>query len=167
MISYIIDGHNFIHEIPVYLELLDRNYVECQKKLFQQLQTYTETRKVFISLVFDGNQPWEPSTYSTRLKIHFSGSNREADDVIIALAKKWGNRNVFVVTRDRALHQAVVAVGCRVMLPVDFYNLINTKNRKTSSWRRFRDRYSLTPEEVKEWKALMKVELAKRQKDEN
>ena len=49
MIRYIVDGHNFIHEVPVYLELLDRNYVECQKTLFRQIQDYTDSKKVAIT----------------------------------------------------------------------------------------------------------------------
>jgi predicted RNA-binding protein with PIN domain len=164
MISYIIDGHNFIHEVPVYLELLDRNYVECQKTLYRQLQDYTQTRKVVVTLLFDGNPSWDPPKDDDNLEVCFSGNNREADDLIISLAEKWKKRSIIVVTRDNGIRNAVTAAGCQTMLPADFHELIKTKHRHPSTHSQIKSKSSLTPKEVKEWKELMQDELVRRQK---
>lgn len=167
MIRYIVDGHNFIHEVPVYLELLDRNYVECQKALYRQLQDYTDTRKVAVTLVFDGNPPWDPPENNLRLEVLFSGSEREADELIISLAKEWKKRSLIVVTRDHAIRNAVNAAGCQTMLPADFHEIIKVKHRTPSTHIQIKNKSSLSPEEVREWKKLMQDELAKRRKDED
>ena len=162
MIRYIVDGHNFIHEVPVYLELLDRNYVECQKTLFRQFQDYTDSKKVAITLIFDGNPPWNPPDESDRLEICFSGSHDEADNLIISLAEKWQRKSIIVVTRDHGIRNAVTAAGCQTMMPTNFYELIRTKKSNRPFSGGIKNKHTLTPEEVREWKELMQSELTKR-----
>ncbi len=164
MISYIIDGHNFIYEVPVYLELLDRNYVECQKTLYRQLQDYTQTRKVVVTLLFDGNPSWDPPKDDDNLEVCFSGNNREADDLIISLAEKWKKRSIIVVTRDHAIRNAVIAAGCQTMMPADFHELISTKKSSRPIKIGIKNKHTLSPEEVREWKEMMESELTKKKR---
>jgi hypothetical protein len=48
------------------------------------------------------------------------------------------------------------------MMPTDFYELIRTKKSNRPFSGGIKNKHTLTPEEVREWKELMQSELTKR-----
>ncbi len=167
MIRYIIDGHNFIHTIPKYLTLLDRDYPACLKTVSDDIFEYCNTRKVEIVLVFDGNPPWEPPRRSGGVALKFSGQGRDADTLILEQAAKWHGRQTVIVTADRGVKREVTSLGCQVRSPQEFDLLLRGKkrNRKGKSVNhRHKDR-SLSQTEVAWWRNEMKRELQKKKEE--
>jgi predicted RNA-binding protein with PIN domain len=161
MIHYIIDGHNTIHSIPTYLEILDRDYPSCLEKVITDCADYCDSRNVKIVLVFDGNPPFEIPKSHGNLKVVFSGSNRDADTVIVE--KTLPTKNNIVVTNDGGLKHLITANGCRYISPEQFYELYASskkKNRRRTS-QSGKDR-SLTPQEMAWWKREMNEALEKK-----
>jgi len=161
MIRYIIDGHNTIHSIPHYLEILDRDYPSCLKRVITDCADYCDSRNVKIVLVFDGNPPFEIPKSHGNLEVVFSGSNRDADTVI-AENSLLAKSNI-VVTNDGGLKRLITASGCRYMQPEKFNELYTSskkRNRRGSS-QTGKDR-GLTPQEVAWWKREMNEALEKK-----
>lgn len=168
MIRYLIDGHNAIHQIKRYLDLLDRDYVLCQKTFYKDLVIYADTRNVKIVLIFDGNPPWNPPNGNNKVMVKFSGSDRDADSLIKNLAGKWTGRQTVVVTADRSIIREVIAMGCQSLSPKKFDSLIKRKKPWVSRNRQTDDEKPgfLTESEVQWWKKEMKQALSrKKEKD--
>lgn len=168
MIRYLIDGHNAIHQIKRYLDLLDRDYVLCQKTFYKDLVIYADTRNVKIVLIFDGNQPWNPPNGNNKVMVKFSGSDRDADSLIKNLAGKWTGRQTVVVTADRSIIREVIAMGCQSLSPKKFDGLIKRKKPWVSRNKQTDDEKPgfLTESEVQWWKKEMKQALSrKKEKD--
>ena len=161
MIRYLIDGHNTIHSIPRYLEILDRDYPSCLKRVITDFADYCDSRNVNIVLVFDGNPPFEIPKSHGNLEVVFSGSNRDADTVIAE--KSLPEKSNIVVTNDGGLKRLITASGCRYMQPKKFYELYasSKKKRRRGSSQSGKDR-SLTPQEVAWWKREMSEALEKK-----
>ena len=161
MIRYIIDGHNTIHSIPHYLEILDRDYPSCLKRVITDCADYCDSRNVKIVLVFDGNPPFEIPKSHGNLEVVFSGSNRDADTVIAE--KALPEKSNIVVTNDGGLKHLITASGCRYMQPEKFYELYTSSKKKSrrGNSQSGKDR-GLTPQEVAWWKREMKEALEKK-----
>ena len=161
MIRYIIDGHNTIHSIPRYLEILDRDYPSCLKRVITDCADYCDSRNVKIVLVFDGNPPFEIPKSHGNLKVVFSGSNRDADTVIAE--KSLPEKSNIVVTNDGGLKRLITASGCRYMQPEKFYELYTSSKKKShrGSSQSGKNR-GLTPQEVAWWKREMSEALEKK-----
>ena len=161
MIRYLIDGHNTIHSIPRYLEILDRDYPSCLKRVITDCADYCDSRNVKIVLVFDGNPPFEIPKSHGNLEVVFSGSNRDADTVIAE--KSLPEKSNIVVTNDGGLKHLITASGCRYMQPEKFYELSASSKKKNlqGSSQSGKNR-SLTPQEMAWWKREMKEALEKK-----
>ena len=161
MIRYLIDGHNTIHSIPRYLEILDRDYPSCLKRVITDCADYCDSRNVKIVLVFDGNPPFEIPKSHGNLEVVFSGSNRDADTVIAE--KSLPEKSNIVVTNDGGLKRLITASGCRYMQPEKFYELYTSSKKKSrrGSSQSGKNR-SLTPQEMAWWKREMKEALEKK-----
>ena len=161
MIRYLIDGHNTIHSIPPYLEILDRDYPSCLKRVITDCAHYCDSRNVKIVLVFDGNPPFEIPKSHGNLEVVFSGSNRDADTVIAE--KSLPEKSNIVVTNDGGLKRLITASGCRYMQPEKFYELYASSKKKNlqGSSQSGKNR-SLTPQEMAWWKREMKEALEKK-----
>ena len=161
MIRYLIDGHNTIHSIPRYLEILDRDYPSCLKRVITDCADYCDSRNVKIVLVFDGNPPFEIPKSHGNLEVVFSGSNRDADTVIAE--KALPEKSNIVVTNDGGLKRLITASGCRYMQPEKFYELYTSSKKKSrrGSSQSGKER-GLTPQEVAWWKREMNEALEKK-----
>ena len=166
MIRYIIDGHNMINSVPQYNRLLKHNYVLCLKTLYQDLLNYTESKSVCITLVFDGNAPWDPIDKSDRFFIEFSGKQKDGDTLVIDFAEKWQGRQTVVVTEDRVVCRAAAGFGCLILSPREFNRLITSREKTKSRLEEDQDRKpeQLTKSEILWWKAEMKKALDKRRR---
>lgn len=161
MIRYIIDGHNTIHSVPRYLEVLDRDYVAGLEAIISDCALYCENKDVQMILVFDGNPPFEVQKYASNLKVIFSGGSRDADAVIAESA--GGGRSTIVVTNDGGLKRLTASKGARPMSPTDFSRLISTLPKGQRGRRSFREKeQGLTPREVERWKKEMTEALKKK-----
>ena len=161
MIRYLIDGHNTIHSIPRYLEILDRDYPSCLKRVITDCADYCDSRNVKIVLVFDGNPPFEIPKNHGNLTVVFSGSNRDADTVIAE--KALPEKSNIVITNDGGLKHLITAGGCRHMQPEQFYQLyaLSKKKNRRASTQSGKDR-GLTPQEMAWWKREMNKALEKK-----
>lgn len=167
MIRYIIDGHNFVHTIPRYLTLLDRDYPACLEQVYSDISVYCDTKKVEVFLVFDGNPPWEPPRGPERMRLKFSGEQRDADSIIVEQSAKWRGRQTIVVTADGTVRREVGSLGCQVKSPQEFDRLLKgktTAGRGESLSQRGKDR-SLSQTEVAWWCNEMERELLKKKED--
>lgn len=136
MIRYIIDGHNLIHTVPAYLNLLDRSYTRALQTVYKDVDTYIHSKNVKAVLVFDGNPPWEPPEETGGLSVIFSGDDRDADSVINQRARKWQGPQTVVVSGDSHIKQTAMSLGCQTAPPKDFYRLIRSRNRDRSPRRK-------------------------------
>lgn len=168
MIRYIIDGHNLIHTIPAYLELMDRSYIRALEAVSKDVDTYVHSKKVKAILIFDGNPPGEPAETSPGLTIIFSGADRDADSVIADRARLWQAPQTVVVSRDRRVKETAVSLGCQTASPQDFYRLVRFKRQdklprppgpKAKS-------EGLAPHQVEAWKKVFQQALIRKKKDD-
>ncbi|MFQ6616695.1 MAG: NYN domain-containing protein [Fidelibacterota bacterium] len=169
MIRYIIDGHNLIHTVSPYLDLLDRSYTRALKKVTEDIDTYTQSKNVEAVLVFDGNPPWEPPETAGNLSLIFSGEDREADSVIADRARQWQGPQTVVVSRDGGIRRMAASMGCRTASPGEFYRLIRLKKREGTPTPEGPKGKSdgLAPHQVESWKKEIQQALAKKKKEDH
>ncbi|MBH30675.1 MAG: hypothetical protein CMG71_01635 [Candidatus Marinimicrobia bacterium] len=163
MIRYVVDGHNTIHSIPLYLELLDRDYPSCLKRLINDCTDYCSSHSVKIVIIFDGNPPFDPPKGGGSVSVFFSGKERDADALIVE--KAVPPKSTTVVTNDGAVKRMTGSEGCRQMTPGVFFQLIASPvqldSRRNNEGRK---RRGLTGQEVSWWKREMEKELKKKRK---
>ncbi len=161
MIRYVVDGHNTIHSVSRYLELLDRDYPACLRTLIADCADYCDSRSVKIVLVFDGNPPFDLPEGGGGLSVLFSGKGRDADALVAE--KAVPPKSTTVVTNDGNLKRLTGSTGCKLMSPEAFSELIAPPVRSgggRNSERR--KRRGLTGQEVSWWKREMEEELKKK-----
>jgi len=127
---------------------------------------YTNSRSVKITLVFDGNPPWDPPENTDRISIEFSGKGLDADTKIINHAEKWQGRQTVVVSEDRSVLRATTGFGCQKLSPREFSRLIVTKRKLKDRTISNQDRKpeQLTKSEILWWKDEMEKALSKKKK---
>lgn len=163
MIRYVVDGHNTIHSVPLYLELLDREYPECLKRLIKDCTDYCASHSVKIVIIFDGNPPFESPKSGGGVSVVFSGKERDADTLIVE--KAVPAKSTTVVTNDRAVKRMTGFEGCRQMTPEVFFELIASPSRPGSNRNsEGRKRRGLMGQEISWWKREMEKELKKKRK---
>ncbi|MFQ6674808.1 MAG: NYN domain-containing protein [Fidelibacterota bacterium] len=169
MIRYVIDGHNLMHAVGAYAEILERSYVRALEALYRDVDSYVHSRNVRAVLVFDGNPPGEPPEKTEALAVVFSGRGREADSVIARHIKKWPGPQTVVVTGDRGIRQTASSLRCQVASPEDFYRRVRpgkrSKSPKPAGPRAKSD--GLAPHQIESWKKEMEQALARKKKDKS
>ena len=164
MIKYIIDGHNTINSVTNYIDILERNYPNCLHKIIDDCENYTLEKNIKIYLIFDGNQPFETPHTNENLNIFFSGKKKDADTIIIEKSKSI--KNAIIITNDKDLRHQIVSFGCKYLSPNEFYDLIISKNKKSSKSNELNAKKTgmITEQEKNWWKKEMFKELNKKRK---
>jgi len=149
---FIIDGYNFIHSIPPFIEH-DQPILE----LLDLLSLYTELAKgkrCFI--VFDGNPPpyFLKSDYKQCKTVtwDFSGSEQSADDYIqIKIENLTRQNECCLVTNDRGLKGSVSSLANTYESCEQFYSRITKAfgNHVESDEKKKADTYS-----IEQWLSL-------------
>lgn len=117
----IIDGYNLLRAVQ---NLLEQASEFSDIQLCRMIDEYLYRTKKRGQIVFDGVGPKDKSAFNNlrELEVTFSGTNREADDVIEKLIlENTAPRNLIVVSNDRRIKTAVnkrkaIAADC-----VDFW----------------------------------------------
>lgn len=166
MIRYIVDGHNLIHTIPVYLDLLDRSYIGALDAVERDVVSYVHGKELKVILIFDGNPPGDRAPVMGGVSVLFSGRDRDADSLIAEKAGNWRGRQTVVVSRDRHVMRSGASLGCKTLSPEDFYRLLKQKKRgKTTKPLGPKGKSAgLAPHQVESWKKVMEKALAEKKR---
>ena len=111
-----LDGYNVIAELTG--EPLNRLDLEAERDdLNQLLVQYRSFSKHRLTVVYDGGQvcSGEPRSYSDRgVKVVFSSLGRNADQVLIQMARQYGS-GLTIVTSDREVAERSESSGAVVL----------------------------------------------------
>ncbi|HDQ00401.1 MAG TPA: hypothetical protein ENN22_14635 [bacterium] len=124
---YIIDGYNFIYDIPRFRKAMDTTLELSRELLVSFLRGYLSVHKVKITLVFDGdaksiNQPQFRS--DVRMSVVYSKYPQKADDLIKQIIERQKNKkSLFLVSKDTELITFSKHHGANVIAPFQFFSL--------------------------------------------
>jgi predicted RNA-binding protein with PIN domain len=121
---YLIDGNNVIGGRVGW----HRDKPGSRRRLVQDLARLAQTKKLRLSVVFDGApDPEFPDGSSYRsVRIFYSRQGSDADARIIEIVEAERNKkNLLVVTSDRQLASRIRATGVRVMRSGEFRRMLD------------------------------------------
>src|SRR5688572_26656882 len=113
---YLVDGSNLAGAARDRRLGLPRE----EQDLVRLLASFAEARRTRLRVVFDGPAQGRGGAgrarQAGRVKVHYSGSGRIADDLIVDMVRaENAPGDMIVVTSDRELRSRVRAAGGRVM----------------------------------------------------
>ncbi len=117
----IIDGYNLLRAVQ---NLLEQSSEITDVQLCRLIDEYLYRTKKRGQIVFDGVGPKDKSGFNNlrELEVKFSGTSREADDVIEKLIREdTAPRNLTVVSNDRRIKTAVNKRKATAADCVDFW----------------------------------------------
>ncbi|OHB55370.1 MAG: hypothetical protein A2Y12_11720 [Planctomycetes bacterium GWF2_42_9] len=117
----IIDGYNLLHAVK---GLLDSSNDITDVQLCKIIGEYLYRSKGKGSIIFDGIGPKDKSGFNNlfNLEVVFSGTNREADDVIEKLIlQNSAPKNLSVISSDRRIKDAAKKRKANPVDCVDFW----------------------------------------------
>ena len=120
----IIDGYNLIRSSPSLSAAESSSLEEGREALIERLTAYKRIKAWAITVVFDaGRGPHlaEKRETARGVQIVYSGAGETADQVIVRMARRMGEKAV-VVTSDRALAGLAAAAGATVIDSPEFEN---------------------------------------------
>ena len=156
---YIIDGYNFIHQIPKFSNAMGQSLEQARNLLISFMKTYLSAKHIQITLVFDGEKIGvaQAIDWSTnRLKIVFSHSPEKADPVIKQLIGKAKNKKaVILVSADHDLINSCKIEGAHVLSPQTFFHQLS----KSMASDQLQQKYDqeISEPELKEWMTIFGV----------
>ena len=151
--SYIIDGHNLIPNIPG----LALGTIDDENQLIALLQRFTNERRKHVELYFDKAAKGHPTQEKyARINVYFAARESTADALIKKRLHKLGKsaRSWTVVSSDRSIQTEARSVGARVIESGAFARQLlealekNAPPEETLS--------ELSPDEIEHWENLFK-----------
>ncbi|OQX83582.1 hypothetical protein B6D60_10310 [candidate division KSB1 bacterium 4484_87] len=153
---YLIDGYNVIHKIPELKNALEINLEKARNLLIHRILNYLTTKKIEITLVFDGDDVgYVGNPYERRKKLHiyYSHAPEKADPVIKRiLREKATSTQLILVTEDREIINFGKNMGVKNILPSQFYSLLRKEAQQNQLDQKF-DK-PMSEEELTEWLKL-------------
>jgi len=147
--GFLVDGYNLLHKFADLAELLDSNSEQARTLLVRRLADFRATRRVSMTVVFDGASPGFPPDPGSGVRVLFCRQGRTADDEIKAMMAREPNpRSVTVVTSDNAIATHVRDFGARVVPSEEFAGLL-VPQAASASVEQKRD----APVDVGEWES--------------
>ncbi len=122
---FIIDGNNLMGKIPELKSIPKSNRQSARERLCHILDRYFSSKKIKVSLHFDGFAG--PAIRTSSLNIHYS-SDKPADDLIrneIGQAKN--SKLLTIVSSDHSLTSFAKACSCTIIKAEDFVRELNKK----------------------------------------
>jgi uncharacterized protein len=132
----IIDGYNLLHSVQ---SLLDQPTDFTDIQLCRMLNEYIYRTKKKGSIIFDGIGPRNKDTFNNliNMDVVFSGTSREADDIIEKLIlESSAPKNLMVVSNDRRIIKAAEKRKATAVDCVEFWTEVIKqleKKKKTSA----------------------------------
>lgn len=153
---YIVDGYNLIHNIPRFHNFLDSSLEHARNALIYFLRSYLSSRKVKITIVFDGDEVGyieKPPNPSRWLKTIFSKPPEKADPIIKKLIQKTRNKkSLILVSADNELIRFSNQHGVQALSPEEFYQRASKHPNQAQVDQKFNSHISEA--EVDEWLKL-------------
>jgi len=150
---YLIDGYNVIHKIPELKNALETNLEKARNLLIRRILTYLATKKIEITLVFDGDNVGyvgNPYERKKRLHIYYSHAPEKADPLIKRIIRQKANSaQLILVTEDHELLNFGKSYGVTGISPSQFYQLLRKETQQNQLDQKF-DK-PMTEEELATW----------------
>ena len=121
-IHLVVDGYNLIRRSPVLSRQEAISLERGRAALAERLSAYKSIKRWPVTVVFDaagGPERFEKKERYKGIEMIFSAIGETADQVIIGMARKRGEK-ILVVTSDRALAAAVERFGGMVIEAAEF-----------------------------------------------
>ncbi len=128
----LIDGYNLLHTVQ---NILDQSAEITDVQLCKIIGEHLYRTKGKGCIVFDGIGPRDKSGFANlfNLEVKFSGTNREADDVIEKLIlQNTAPKHLFVISSDRRIKTAAQKRKANAVDCVDFWtDMLKQLEKKT------------------------------------
>ncbi len=149
----VIDGYNLIHAVPELARLLERDAEHARDRLVTLLADFRATRKVSVTVVFDGQGFSGLHARPTGgVEVAFSRPPQNADARIKAmLAKEKSPRACTVVTSDNSIALHVRDFGAKVVRSEDFARQLHGSHKPQATSPKQPSDKPMTAAEVAEW----------------
>lgn len=114
----VLDGYNVLKQI-----IKTKFATQQQQAWFIQfLSRYAKKRNHSLTVVFDGGPyRWPTVTLKEPIRVIYSGERESADEYIKTLASESNNKNIVVISSDRALVQFLARLDIISVSVRDFY----------------------------------------------
>jgi len=119
---YIIDGNNLIGKIKTLKQLHKKNKVSGAEKLALIMGRYFYSKKVIVSLHFDGFQ--NEVIKIPGIQIIYSGKLTADEKIKSEIAKSRNPKNIILVTSDNNLAEFGRVCRCQVVKSEEFSKMI-------------------------------------------
>ncbi|NOZ63070.1 MAG: NYN domain-containing protein [Calditrichaeota bacterium] len=150
---YLIDGYNVIHKIPELRSAMKTSLEKARNALIRRILTYLATKKIEITLIFDGDDVGfvgNPYERKRRLHIYYSHAPEKADPLIKRfIRQKADSAQLFLVTEDNDLINFGKSRGVKNISPAQFYQLLRKEAQQTQLDQKF-DK-PMTEEDLATW----------------
>jgi predicted RNA-binding protein with PIN domain len=127
----IIDGYNVLHADERLKKAARVDLLSARRALVRRLTAYLKTKKLQMTLVFDGRGGITDVDVEIpgKLQVLFSSAGQTADDVIVGMLETSSNpRKYIVVTSDMAdIGRAARAMGANVLSSSEFLDRMEPK----------------------------------------
>jgi len=118
-VRWLIDGYNVIRRDPDLKSVEARGLQAGRAALLRLVAEAAGRSADLFTVVFDGAPIPGVAAPPGRLQVIFSRPPQRADDVLVRMARQYGNGAV-VVTSDRAVQDAARRAGCAVLGAAEF-----------------------------------------------
>jgi predicted RNA-binding protein with PIN domain len=149
----LIDGYNLLHAVQ---GILEQSTEITDVQLCRIIGEYLYRSKGKGSIIFDGIGPKDKSGFNNlfNLEVVFSGTNREADDVIEKLIlQNTAPKNLSVISSDRRLKDAAKKRKANAVDCVDFWlDMLKQLEKKQKQQAEPKEKYlGLSDAETEYW----------------
>jgi predicted RNA-binding protein with PIN domain len=114
--KYLVDGYNLLHQVPELRRQIEYNLEAAREGLLIRLSSFSLSKSVEVSVVFDGIGESIPAPGRWRgLAVRFSKPPQKADPVIKKMiSERKKNEDLVVVTSDREIDMYARLCGVKV-----------------------------------------------------
>ena len=148
--SYIIDGHNLIPNIPG----LSLAQVDDETRLIRLLVTFCQRKRSRVVVFFDRAAAGHQGGHAFgAVSAIFVSDRRTADDAIhdYLVAHRREARNFTVVSSDRQVQRDATSLHARVLSTEAFADILADSNLSAAPIHGKAEPDLLSPEEISEW----------------
>ncbi len=126
MLHYIIDGNNLIGKNKKLSSLQKKDKQASREQLVYLLQNYFASKKVKISLHFDGHENTKLNL--SKGKILYSEAKTADEKIKEQVGKSKSKKQLIVVTSDHNIQNYAKVCGCKIITAEDFYKEYSARN---------------------------------------
>ena len=121
---YVIDGHNLLFAVR---GCSDQYQGLDAETLTLLLNEYLSRSHEYAELFFDGTGPYDKSLFNQfhNIRVSFSGTNNEADDLIESfIGKSSAPTSLTIVSSDRRVRKAATQRKAKCLHTIDFWERV-------------------------------------------